>query len=106
MSPLTLSLDDQLAELVAVMRGSHLELKECLEQFRKKWLTYALLRHDGNSCRAAKELRIHRNTLARLVLELGIDLHAIRAHRRELNSGLPRKQPASVHHGGIHATGD
>jgi DNA-binding NtrC family response regulator len=53
-------------------------LEEAVTEFEKKFIKRALERSNGNQCRAAKFLGIHRNTLSRKISEYHLD----RAGRR------------------------
>ena len=44
-------------------------LEEAVTEFEKKFIKRVLERADGNQCRAAKVLGIHRNTLSRKIGE-------------------------------------
>ena len=52
-------------------------------QFKHEYIYAALMRHRGNQCAAAIELGIHRNTMARLIAQTGIDMKDIRDCLRE-----------------------
>ena len=104
-----LSLKDHLAETISLMRGSGLPLEECLAEFRKQWLTFALIRARGNVCHAARDLGIHRNSLLRHISQLKIDLAAIRGQimsKRKAEKlkrlGMLPKPPQSI--GSVHAS--
>ena len=61
-------LDQLVSEMVA--RGVHYE--DARREFDKKFLTSVIDQSDGNLCKAADTLGVHRNTLARKVKELKI----------------------------------
>jgi DNA-binding NtrC family response regulator len=61
-------LDQLVNEMVA--RGVHYE--DARREFDKRFLTSVLDKSDGNLCKAADTLGVHRNTLARKVKELKI----------------------------------
>lgn len=44
-------------------------LEEAVNEFEKKFIKRVLERANGNQCRAAKVLGIHRNTLSRKIEE-------------------------------------
>ena len=54
-------LDQLVAEMVS--RGVHYE--DALREFDKRFLTSVVDKSDGNLCKAADTLGIHRNTLTR-----------------------------------------
>lgn len=61
-------LDQLVGEMVA--RGVHYE--DALREFDKRFITKVVDAADGNLCRAAVKLGVHRNTLARKMKELKI----------------------------------
>ena len=61
-------LDNLITEMLA--RGVHYE--DARREFDKRFLASVIDRCDGNLCKAADALGIHRNTLARKVKELKI----------------------------------
>ena len=60
---------EQLESLVGMMVDRGILLEEALAEFEKKFIKRVLERSEGNQCRAAKTLGIHRNTLNRKVNE-------------------------------------
>jgi Fis family transcriptional regulator len=52
-------------------------LEEAVMEFEKKFIKRVLERSNGNQCRAAKVLGIHRNTLSRKVDQYKLD-HVVR----------------------------
>ena len=61
-------LDQLVAEMVS--RGVHYE--DAKREFDKRFIARVIDHADGNLCRAADKLGIHRNTLARKIAELKI----------------------------------
>lgn len=61
-------LDQLVSEMVA--RGVHYE--DARREFDKRFLTSVIDKSDGNLCKAADTLGVHRNTLARKMKELKI----------------------------------
>jgi Fis family transcriptional regulator, factor for inversion stimulation protein len=61
-------LDQLVTEMVS--RGVHYE--DARREFDKRFLTSVITRSDGNLCKAADTLGVHRNTLARKIKELKI----------------------------------
>lgn len=59
----------QLDSLVAEMIAKGIRFTEARREFEKRFISQMLERHDGNLSRAAKELRIHRNTLGKKIAE-------------------------------------
>jgi len=60
---------DQLEGLVAQMVDRGITFEEAVEEFEKRFIKSVLDREEGNQCRAAKVLGIHRNTLSRKIGE-------------------------------------
>lgn len=61
-------LDALVSEMVA--RGVHYE--DAKREFDKRFITKVIDNADGNLCRAADKLGVHRNTLSRKIAELKI----------------------------------
>ena len=61
-------LDTLITEMIA--RGVHYE--DARREFDKRFLASVIDKCDGNLCKAADSLGIHRNTLARKIKELKI----------------------------------
>jgi len=59
----------QLESLVTEMVDKGILFAEAKREFEKKFITRVLQRHRGNLSRAAKDLRIHRNTLGKKLEE-------------------------------------
>jgi len=70
---------DQLEGLVTQMVDRGILFDEAIGEFEKRFIKRTLERADGNQCRAAKMLGIHRNTLSRKMGEYKLDHHG---HRR------------------------
>ena len=66
--PLHRLLDQLVSEMVA--RGVHYE--DARREFDKRFLTSVIDKAEGNLCKAADTLGVHRNTLARKMKELKI----------------------------------
>jgi Fis family transcriptional regulator len=60
---------EQLESLVGMMVERGILLEEAVAEFEKRFIKCVLEHADGNQCRAAKVLGIHRNTLSRKVGE-------------------------------------
>jgi DNA-binding NtrC family response regulator len=81
---------DQLEALVAQMYRSGILYSEAVREFKKRFIMTALQDHHGNQCKAARALKMHRNTLSRTIEELQIDVEALRgAARRPPRSTRP-----------------
>lgn len=63
---------DLLEQLVneMVTRGVHFE--DARREFEKRFVSCVIEKHDGNLCKAADTLGVHRNTLTRKVKEFKI----------------------------------
>jgi transcriptional regulator with PAS, ATPase and Fis domain len=59
----------ELEALVAQMVDRGILFGEARREFEKRFIAKVLQRHRGNLSRAAKDLRIHRNTLGRKIDE-------------------------------------
>lgn len=64
---------DQLEGLVSQMVDRGILFGEAVGEFEKRFIKRVLDRADGNQCRAAKMLGIHRNTLSRKIGEYKLD---------------------------------
>jgi len=69
---------DQLEGLVSQMVDRCILFDEAIGEFEKRFIKRTLERADGNQCRAAKMLGIHRNTLSRKIGEYKLDHHGPR----------------------------
>ena len=69
---------DQLEGLVTQMVDRGILFDEAIGEFEKRFIKRILERADGNQCRAAKMLGIHRNTLSRKIGEYKLDQHGVR----------------------------
>jgi Fis family transcriptional regulator len=58
---------DQLEGLVSQMVERGILFAEAIGEFEKRFIRRTLERAQGNQCRAAKMLGIHRNTLSRKI---------------------------------------
>jgi Fis family transcriptional regulator len=62
-------LKHELEALVAQMVDKGILFGEARREFEKRFIARVLQRHRGNLSRAAKDLRVHRNTLSRKIDE-------------------------------------
>ena len=69
----------ELESLVTQMHSTGIPYEEAVRDFKRQYLREVLIAHKGNQCKAADELKMHRNTLSRTMAELGLDLGEIRA---------------------------
>jgi Fis family transcriptional regulator, factor for inversion stimulation protein len=65
MTPMRETLDRLVEEMVT--KGIRYE--DAQREFEKRFITHVLLKVDGNLCKAADLLGIHRNTLSRKIAE-------------------------------------
>ena len=63
---------DLLEQLVAEMVDKGIRYEEAQREFEKRFISRVVQTSDGNLCRAADALGVHRNTLARKVKSLKI----------------------------------
>ncbi len=83
----------ELDSLVAQMYAGGITYAEGVREFKKRFLLEVLAAHRGNQCKAAKDLRVHRNTLNRMMTELAIDPGEMRAEvKRPPRSASPTLQ--------------
>ena len=73
---------DQLETLVHQMYESGILYSEAVREFKKRFLLTVLQQNQGNQCRAARQLGMHRNTLSRTISELKLDIRAVRSGAR------------------------
>jgi transcriptional regulator with PAS, ATPase and Fis domain len=59
----------QLESLVSEMVDRGILFMDARREFEKRFIARVLLRHKGNLSKAAKDLRIHRNTLGKKIEE-------------------------------------
>jgi len=72
----------QLEELVMQMYRGGITYSKAVREFKKAFLVTVLKEHNGNQCKAAVDLRIHRNSLARTLSDLRLDARALRPGSR------------------------
>ena len=63
----------QLESLVSEMVDKGILFVDARREFEKRFIARVLQRHRGNLSRAAKDLRIHRNTLGKKIEEYKLD---------------------------------
>ncbi len=69
---------DQLEALIVQMFRSGITYSEAVCEFKKKFILTVLQDSDGNQCKAARQLGMHRNTLSRTIADLKLDAKALR----------------------------
>ncbi len=80
---------DQLEALVVHMFRAGITYSEGVSEFKKKFILTVLQDCNGNQCKAARLLGMHRNTLSRTIADLKLDAKGLR-------DGV-RRPPRSVH---------
>ena len=73
---------DQLEALVSQMYRSGILYSEAVREFKKRFIVTVLEENNGNQCKAARQLGMHRNTLSRTIAELEVDVKALRTGTR------------------------
>lgn len=82
--------------VVTQMRSSGLNYAQAVREFKRCYIQAVLAANNGNQCKAARELVMHRNTLSRTMTELELDPAQIKmglkrpAGSARLSSPLPR----------------
>ena len=72
---------DQLDALINQMIEKNIDFEDALGEFERRFIKKVLENSNGNLSKAAKALGIHRNTLSRKILTLGLD-HRPKRHTR------------------------
>ena len=62
----------QLEALIVEMVDKGIRFSDAKREFEKRFITRVVQQHRGNLSRAAKDLRIHRNTLGKKIEEYKI----------------------------------
>jgi transcriptional regulator with GAF, ATPase, and Fis domain len=68
--------------LVTQMYKSGIFYSEAVREFKKLFIITVLEENNGNQCKAARQLGMHRNTLSRTIAELKVDVRALRSGGR------------------------
>ena len=88
---------DQLEGLVSQMVERGILFDEAIGEFEKRFIKRTLERAQGNQCRAAKMLGIHRNTLQRKMVEYALNGARTRVKRKPMaRAAQPRKKKTGV----------
>ncbi len=81
----------ELDGLITQMHNAGVSYSDAVRQFKRRFIFEVLAHHNGNQCKAAEELGMHRNTLSRTIAELDMDPAKIRSGmRRPPMSERPR----------------
>jgi DNA-binding NtrC family response regulator len=90
---------DQLEALILQMYKSGILYTEAVREFKKRFIITVLQENNGNQCKAARQLGMHRNTLSRTIAELKLDVksirHGLRRPPRSERSGLALEKKAA-----------
>ena len=81
-------MSDELDLLVKQMYQRGILYREAVSEFQKVFVASALREYRGNLSNAAPKLGMHRNTLTRVISQLGLDISSFRSPGR--------RPPASV----------
>ena len=81
----------ELDALITHMYSAGISYADSVRQFKRRYILEVLAHHKGNQCKAAAELRMHRNTLSRTLAELDLNTAQIRkGMRRPVMSERPQ----------------
>jgi DNA-binding NtrC family response regulator len=75
------NLNGRLFQIVDELVRQGVTLEQARREFEKQFIVASLRSNDGNFCRSAKSLGVHRNTLRNKVCDLGIGLDELRPVR-------------------------
>jgi DNA-binding NtrC family response regulator len=75
------NLNGRLFQIVDELVRQGVTLEQARREFEKQFIVASLRTHDGNFCRSAKSLGVHRNTLRNKVCDLGIGIEEVRPVR-------------------------
>jgi len=87
---------DQLEALVSQMFKSGILYSEAVREFKKRFIVTVLEENNGNQCKAARQLGMHRNTLSRTITELKVDVKALRTGSRRMPPRMERPAPLAM----------
>ncbi len=82
------NLNGRLFQIVDELVRQGVTLEQARREFEKQFIVASLRSNDGNLCRSARSLGVHRNTLRNKVSDLGI-----RDSENTLLRGLTRRLP-------------
>lgn len=72
----------ELDGIITQMHSAGISYVDAVKQFKVRYILEVLSHHNGNQCKAAEELGMHRNTLSRTLAELDLDTAQIRSGMR------------------------
>ncbi|HYE24949.1 MAG TPA: helix-turn-helix domain-containing protein [Clostridia bacterium] len=87
---------DQLEALISQMYKSGILYSEAVREFKKRFIVTVLEENNGNQCKAARQLGMHRNTLSRTIAELKVDVRAVRNVARRMQPRSERPAPLAM----------
>jgi Fis family transcriptional regulator len=64
-----IAIREQLERLVEEMVAKGIEFEDATREFEKRFIAHVVAKADGNLCKAADRLGMHRNTLSRKMTE-------------------------------------
>ena len=73
---------ERLDSLVTQMHRGGILYREAVDEFKKAFVSAALRESDGNVSKTAPALGVHRNTVARICIELQLDVKGFRPSQR------------------------
>jgi Fis family transcriptional regulator, factor for inversion stimulation protein len=87
---------NQLSILIAQMHESGILYSEAVREFKRVFISHVLTQTNGNQCKAAKQLGMHRNTLSRTIAELDLDVREIRKARVPVDGRRPPRSAPPI----------
>ena len=78
----------QLDALVRQMQKDGISFSDAVREFKKQFIVSVMRDFNWNETKAARALRVHRNTLARTLRELDLDVRSVRKAQRRLHRGI------------------
>src|SRR6185369_7939833 len=91
-----LTVKDQLEALVMAMYKGGILYSEAVREFKKRFIVTVLEENNGNQCKAARQLGMHRNTLSRTITELKVDVKAVRTGSKRMPPRMERPAPLAM----------
>ncbi len=77
------NLNGSLSRIVDELVRRGITLEQARREFERQFIVASLKSNDGNFCRSARSLGVHRNTLRNKVSTLGIEPEDMRARGRK-----------------------
>jgi Fis family transcriptional regulator, factor for inversion stimulation protein len=82
----------QLDAVVLEMYRAGIPYADAVREFKRQFILTALRDSNWNESKAAPVLRMHRNTLRRVVREFNLDIRALRKSKRRSPRGIAEEQ--------------